>query len=68
LQFNQRRGFKNRFLKGTTAMIKKFKNTKKVKQLNEQMSKQELKDLLWDLTDEELIKVCDWLLNLQRTP
>lgn len=49
-------------------MIKKFKNTKKVKQFNEQMSKQELQDLLWGLTDEELIKVCDWLLTLQRTP
>jgi hypothetical protein len=49
-------------------MIKKFKNTKKVKQINEQMSKQELQDLLWGLTDEELIEVCDWLLNLQRTP
>ncbi len=49
-------------------MNKKFKTSKKVKQLNEQMSRTELQEILEGLTDDELIEVCDWLLTLQRTP
>jgi hypothetical protein len=54
-------------LKGTTAMIKKFKNSKKVKN-NNKMTKQEFKKLVAGLTPDELSQVYDWLSNQQQTP
>lgn len=48
-------------------MIKKFKNSKKIKK-QALMSKQEFYSLVEDLTDEELSQVYDWLLNRQQKP
>jgi hypothetical protein len=48
-------------------MIKKFKNSKKIKK-QALMSKQEFYSLVEGLTDEELSQVYDWLSNRQRTP
>lgn len=48
-------------------MIKKFKNSKKIKK-QALMSKQEFYSLVEDLTDEELSQVYDWLSDLQRRP
>ena len=49
-------------------MTKKYKNCKKMKVKEAQMSKQDFADLVQDLTDEELNQLYDWLLTRQRKP